>query len=110
MAEQARGGKFGIAFDLEGSMMLENDLAMLGLFRDLGVRQVHLAYNRDNSIAGGCHGADRGLTRLGCQVAGEINEVCMLMDCSHTGLRSSLALHGHPHNITDDQIDACART
>ena len=32
--------------------MLDDDLAMLRLYRDLGVRQIHLAYNRDNSIAG----------------------------------------------------------
>jgi len=48
-------GKLAIAFDLEGSVMLEDDLAMIALFRDLGVRQIHLAYNLNNSIAAGCH-------------------------------------------------------
>jgi membrane dipeptidase len=123
-----REGKLAVAFDLEGSVMLEDDLAMVRLFSDLGVRQIHLAYNRDNSVAGGCHGADRGLTPLGRQVVTRINESGMLMDCSHTGLSSSLeimeistkpvifshsnirALRDHPRNITDAQIDACART
>jgi membrane dipeptidase len=123
-----REGKLAVAFDLEGSVMLDDDLAMLRLYRDLGVRQIHLAYNRDNSIAGGCHGADVPLTPLGRQVVDEINRVGLIMDCSHSGYRTSMevmehskrpvvfshsnpkALRNHARNITDDQIAACART
>ena len=108
--------------------MLDDDLAMLGLYRDLGVRQIHLAYNRDNSIAGGCHGADIPLTPLGRLVVDEINRLGLLMDCSHSGYRTSMevmersnrpvifshsnpkSLKQHARNIGDDQIDACART
>jgi membrane dipeptidase len=123
-----RDGKVAVAFDLEGSAMLDDDLAMVRLYRDLGVRQIHLAYNRDNSIAGGCHGSDVPLTPLGRQVVDEINRVGVLMDCSHSGYRTSMevmerssrpvifshsnpkALKNHARNITDDQIRACART
>jgi len=123
-----REGKLAVAFDLEGSVMLDDDLAMLRLYRDLGVRQIHLAYNRDNSVGGGCHGADVPLTPLGRQVVDEINRVGLIMDCSHSGYRTSMevmersrrpvvfshsnpkALKNHARNITDDQIDACART
>ena len=35
-------GKLSVAFDLEGSDMLLGDLAMLRLYRDLGVRQMRL--------------------------------------------------------------------
>jgi len=123
-----REGKLAVAFDLEGSAMLDDDLAMLRLYRDLGVRQIHLAYNRDNSIAGGCHGSDVPLTPLGRQVVDEINRLGLLMDCSHSGYRTSMevmerssrpvifshsnpkALKNHARNITDDQIRACART
>lgn len=123
-----REGKLAIAFDLEGSVMLEDDLAMIALFRDLGVRQIHLAYNLNNSIAAGCHDEDRGLTELGRAVVREINRVGMLMDCSHSGRRTSLeimemsekpvifshanpkALRNHGRNIDDEQITACAKT
>ena len=123
-----REGKLAVAFDLEGSVMLDDDLAMVRLYRDLGVRQIHLAYNRDNSVGGGCHGADVPLTPLGRQVVEEINRVGLIMDCSHSGYRTSMevmerskrpvvfshsnpkALKNHARNITDDQIDACART
>jgi membrane dipeptidase len=121
-------GKMAVAFDLEGSKMLEDDLAMLRLYRDLGVKQIHLAYNLNNSIAAGCHDVDRGLTELGRQVVREINRVGMLMDCSHTGRASALeimeistkpvifshanvqALVDHRRNIDDERILACAKT
>jgi membrane dipeptidase len=121
-------GKLAVSFDLEGSDMIEGDLDMLRLYRDLGVRQMHLAYNRDNPIAGGCHGADIPLTALGHKVVAEINRLGIIMDCSHSGYRTSLdimaastkpvafshtcvrKLCDHPRNVWDDQIDACART
>jgi membrane dipeptidase len=123
-----REGKLAVSFDLEGSAMLEDDLAMVQLYYDLGVRQIHLAYNRDNSVAGGCHGSDAPLTALGRAVVDEINRVGLIMDCSHSGTRTSLeimerstrpvvfshsnamALKRHARNVTDDQIDACAKT
>ncbi len=123
-----REGKLAVAFDLEGSAMLDDDLAMLRLYRDLGVRQIHLAYNRDNSVGGGCHGADVPLTPFGRQVVDEINRVGLIMDCSHSSYRTSMdvmerskrpvvfshsnpkALKNHARNVTDDQIAACART
>src|SRR5258707_11090494 len=123
-----REGKLAVAFDLEGSVMLEDDPAMVRLYHDLGVRQIHLAYNRDNSVAGGCHGSDVPLTPLGRRVVEAINRAGLLMDCSHSGYRTSMeimerstrpvifshsnprALKSHARNITDDQIDACART
>ena len=61
-------GRLAVGFDLEGSDMLEGDLDMLLFYRDLGVRQMHLAYNRDNAVGGGCHGADIGLTAFGRKV------------------------------------------
>ncbi|WP_252977150.1 membrane dipeptidase [Pseudomonas oryzihabitans] len=45
-------GKLAVSFDLEGSTMLLDDPAMVGLYASLGVRQMLLAYNRDNACAG----------------------------------------------------------
>ena len=63
---------------------------MVALYRDLGVRQIHLAYNRNNSVADGCHDVERGLTALGRKIVAAVNEAGLLMDCSHTGRRCSL--------------------
>jgi len=121
-------GKLAVTFDLEGSDMLAGDVDMLALYWDLGVRQIHLAYNRNNAVGGGCHDADTRLTAFGRKVVAEINRLGMLMDCSHTGYRTSMdilelsqrpvifshtcvhALKRHGRNVRDDQIDACART
>jgi membrane dipeptidase len=101
---------------------------MVALYRDLGVRQVHFAYNRNNAVAGGCHDDDTGLTPLGRRMVEAVNRAGVLMDCSHTGRRSSLdimeasaapvifshanpqALIDHGRNITDEQIRRCAAT
>jgi membrane dipeptidase len=124
----AANGRLAIGFDLEGALPLYGQPAMVGLYRDLGVRQIHLAYNRNNSVADGCHDAERGLTDLGRRIVSAINDAGLLMDCSHTGRRCSLdiidasakpvifshsnplALVEHGRNVTDEQIRACAAT
>jgi membrane dipeptidase len=121
-------GKLAVAFDLEGGMPLGGRPEMVGLFHDLGVRQIHLAYNRNNSIGGGCYDDDVPLSDLGRRIVRAINQSGMLMDCSHTGYRTSmdimalsdapvvyshanpLALADNGRNIRDDQIDACVAT
>ena len=131
MADIARaqaGGQIAIGFDLEGAMPLLEQPDMVALYASLGVRQIHFAYNRNNSVADGCHDVERGLTPLGVRMVQAVNAAGMLMDCSHTGRRCSLdimatstqpvifshanplALVEHGRNITDAQIRACAGT
>jgi len=122
------GGQIAIGFDLEGAMPLLEQPDMVSLYAALGVRQIHLAYNRNNSVADGCHDVPRGLTPLGHCMVAAVNAAGLLMDCSHTGRRCSLeimaassqpvvfshanplALVEHGRNITDEQIRACAAT
>ena len=126
--QAAAAGKLAIGFDLEGAMPLLEQPDMVALYQSLGVRQMHLAYNRNNSVAGGCHDVEQGLTPLGAQVVQAINAAGVLMDCSHTGRRCSLDImatssapvifsHANPltlvehgRNVTDEQIRACAAT
>lgn len=83
-------GALAIGFDLEGSMPLMDRPEMVAVYRALGVNQIHFAYNRNNSVADGCHDIERGLTPLGKRMVRAVNEAGMLMDCSHTGRRCSL--------------------
>jgi membrane dipeptidase len=121
-------GKLAVGFDLEGSIPLCERPEMVRLFYDLGVRQIHLAYNRNNRVGGGCYDDDVPLSSLGRRIVGAINDAGMLMDCSHTGYRTSIDImavssapvifsHANPRalaangrNIRDDQIDACVAT
>jgi len=122
------GGQIAIGFDLEGAKPLLDQPEMVALYARLGVRQIHFAYNRNNSVADGCHDEVRGLTILGRRMVEAVNTAGLLMDCAHTGRRCSLeimaisnqpvvfshanplALVEHGRNITDEQIHACAAT
>ena len=121
-------GKLACSFDIEGMTALNQDLAMVEVFHRLGVRQMLIAYNLNNPAGGGCHDDDSGLTAFGRAVIAEMNRVGMVLDCSHTGMRTSLEamaassapvifshsnarrLCDHERNITDEQIIACAAT
>jgi len=126
--EAKRTGRMAITFDLEGMSALNGDSSLVSLYYRLGVRQMLTAYNKNNLAGGGCHDEDPGLTAFGRQVIAEMNRVGMMVDCSHTGYRTTMdimeaatqpvifshsnpkALRSHGRNITDDQIRACART
>lgn len=127
--DQAReAGKLAIGFDIEGMRALNEDVSMVGLYYELGVRQMLIAYNLNNAAGGGCHDEDIGLTQFGRSVVEEMNRVGMVVDCSHSSYRSSMeamemssapvmfshsnsrVLHDHERNIKDDQIKACGAT
>jgi membrane dipeptidase len=57
--------KVAIAFDLEGSEPLNGDINLISFYYDLGVRQMLLAYNKDNRASGGCMEGEIGLTDFG---------------------------------------------
>lgn len=121
-------GRLAIAFDLEGSDPLLGNINLVSFYYDLGVRQMLLAYNKDNRASGGCMEGDIGLTDFGREVIHEMNRVGMVVDVSHMGHRATMeafetstqpvifshsnpkGLREHARNISDDQIKACAKT
>ena len=121
-------GVLAIGFDLEGAIPLMEQPDMVTIYRELGVRQIHFAYNRNNNVADGCHDVERGLTPLGKRMVQAVNEAGLLMDCSHTGRKCSLEImaasskpvifsHSNPaslvehgRNVTDEQIKGIAAT
>jgi membrane dipeptidase len=124
-----REGKLAIAFDVEGAYAMGEDISVLSLYYDLGVRWMLMAYNKGNLVGGGCHDAvDGGLTPFGYKAIAEMDRVGIIKCCSHTGYRTSMdvltasslpvlfshsnprALKDHPRNIPDELMLACART
>jgi membrane dipeptidase len=125
----ARERKLAVTFDIEGAGAIGDQLSLLSMYYDLGVRWMLMAYNRGNLVGAGCHDAeDNGLTKFGRCVLEEMERVGMVACCSHTGRRTSLdvmacshnpvifshsnpkALCDHPRNIDDELMQACAAT
>ena len=125
--EQARlAGQLAIGFDIEGANAVADQPNLVGVYRDLGVRWMLLAYNRNNRAGGGCQDDDTGLTPFGRTLLEELAAQGVVACCSHTGYLTAReaidasptpvifshsnprALADHPRNIPDDLIVACA--
>ena len=68
----------------------EEALEHIAVFFRLGVRMMHLTYNRRNLIGDGCaEKADGGLSDFGRMVIAEMNRVGIIPDVAHSGQRTS---------------------
>jgi len=131
--EEALGKKIpGILLSFEGADPIGNDLDLLPVFRDLGVRGIGLVWSRRNYIADGCffsekrEGKKGGLTDFGVKVLEEASRLGMFIDVSHLNDEGFwdvmefhegplIASHSNcrtlvhsPRNLTDEQIKAIA--
>lgn len=116
---------FGVIFHFQGVEPLEDDLDLVDAFQQLGVGMIQLAYNVRNRAADGCEEPhDAGLSRFGVKLIQRLNEENVIIDCSHTGERTTMeaielskapvvlshcgvrALKDSPRNATDAQIKA----
>jgi membrane dipeptidase len=65
-------------------------LQLIGVFFRLGVRMMHLTYNRRNLIGDGCaEAADAGLSDFGKEVIWEMNRVGVIPDAAHSGQKTT---------------------
>ncbi len=108
-----------------------DELRYLRIFFQLGIRMMHLTYQRRNMIGDGCgETANAGLSDFGRSVIAEMNRVGVIPDCAHSGWQTSLegaqisskpyvashsvcaALDSNPHarSKPDDVIRAIADT
>jgi membrane dipeptidase len=68
-----------------------DELRLIRVFFQLGVRMMHLTYNRRNMIGDGCgETSDGGLSDFGRSVIAEMNRVGVIVDVAHAGWRTSL--------------------
>jgi membrane dipeptidase len=117
-------GKIACLLGIEGGHAIENSLALLRNFRQLGVRYMTLTHGdtldwADSATDAPTHG---GLTPFGEEVVAEMNRLGMLVDISHVSpetmkdaLRvtrapviashsSARAVADHPRNVPDDVL------
>jgi len=70
---------------------VEEELRYIEIFFQLGIRMMHLTYNRRNMIGDGCaEPANGGLSDFGKRVVAEMNRIGVIVDVSHSGWQTSL--------------------
>jgi membrane dipeptidase len=70
---------------------VEEELGYIRIFFQLGIRMMHLTYNRRNMLGDGCGEATNGgLSDLGRAAIAEMNRVGVIVDVAHSGWQTSL--------------------
>lgn len=84
-------GRTAIFFGFQNPSPIEDDIGLIEIVHQLGVRFMQLSYNNQSLLATGCYeDDDTGLTRFGRQAVAEMNRVGLVVDMSHSGDRSTL--------------------
>ncbi len=85
IARAHAGGKIASLIGIEGGYAIENSLANLRMFYELGVRYLTLTHGGNTAWADAATEAPRhgGLTKFGEEVVREMNRIGMMVDISH---------------------------
>ena len=84
-------GRTAIFFGFQNCSPIEDDIGLVEIWHQLGIRFMQLSYNNQSLLASGCYEAeDGGITRMGREVIFEMNRVGLVVDMSHSGERSTL--------------------
>lgn len=124
-----RSGRMGIFLHIQGTDPIEDNLDLIDLYKRLGVGIIQLTYNVKNHVGDGCEErTDAGLSRFGMKLIERLNAARVIVDCTHTGLRTSLeavehssapvvlshsnvaAVQPSARNVSDSLIAAIARS
>lgn len=124
-------GVLSVFFGMENGLPIQDDLSLLRLFCDMGVRYMTLTHTGNNNICDSCATKEKrwnGLSPFGIDVVKEMNRLGMLVDVSHISDESFrdvikystspvVATHSccrsianHPRNLTDQMIKDIAAT
>jgi membrane dipeptidase len=84
-------GRTAILFGTQTPRPIGEDLGLIEICHQLGLRFMQPTYNNQSALATGCYEAtDAGLTRFGHEALAEMNRVGLVPDLSHTAERSTL--------------------
>jgi membrane dipeptidase len=124
-----RNGKIAALLGMEGGHMIDDDLGVLRMYAELGVRYLTLTHFQNNHWADASTAPPEhnGLTAFGKDVVRELNRLGVMVDISHVSDKtfydaldvskaplmashsSCRAISDHPRNMSDDMIQALAR-
>ncbi len=89
-------GRTAVFFGFQTPQPIEDDIGLVEIVHQLGVRFMQLTYNNQSLLAAGCYeDEDSGLTRMGRAVVTEMNRVGLVVDMSHSAERSTLEAIEH---------------
>ncbi|MFN0000999.1 MAG: dipeptidase [Burkholderiaceae bacterium] len=122
-----KAGKIGVILHFQGTEVLDKSVDIIDAYHALGLRVVQITYNKRCHVGDGIEEpSDAGLSRYGKSVVRRLNDTKIIVDCSHTGLRTSLeaveysnapvvlshanprAVRDVPRNVPDDLYRAIA--
>lgn len=70
---------------------VQDELRYVRIFFQLGIRMMHVTYNRRNRLGDGCaETANGGLSDFGRAAVAEMNEVGVIVDVAHSGWQTSI--------------------
>lgn len=122
-----KDGKVCIIMGSQNARMIDDDLNLLRIFYQLGIRVIQLAYAEQNYVGSAGEDPDPGLSRFGRKVIKEMNRLGILVDVSHCNDKTVMdaiqfsekpvaITHANPRgmvnrmrNKTDEQIQALAK-
>ncbi len=97
-----REGRIAWVPVLEGAAPIENELDRIDVLYGLGVRMMGVTYSESNALGSGLkEDNDGGLTKFGKQAVRRMNQVGMLIDCSHAGPQTTLDTVKHSEKTAD---------
>ncbi|RWB71149.1 MAG: membrane dipeptidase [Mesorhizobium sp.] len=90
--ERARAtNRTAIFLGLQNPMPMEDDIGLIEILFDLGIRFMQLTYNNQSLLGcGWMEKEDSGVTRMGREAIAEMNRLGMIIDLSHAGERTAL--------------------
>lgn len=95
--EAAQSGRTAVIWSVNGPPLVghlndpDEELGWIQPWYNLGVRLMHLTYNRRNFIGDGCaEPANAGLSELGRELIKRMNEVGIIVDVPHSGDRTTI--------------------
>jgi microsomal dipeptidase-like Zn-dependent dipeptidase len=84
-------GRTAIFFGFQNCSPIEDNIGLVEICHQLGVRFMQLTYNNQSLLGTGCYeDNDPGITRMGKQVIKEMNRVGLIVDMSHSAEKSTL--------------------
>jgi len=128
IARIGAAGKIAAFLTIEGGHQIDDDLRVLRMYYQLGIRSMTLTHSRNNNWADSStdEPAHSGLTDFGKEVVREMNRLGMLVDVSHVSDKtfydtlavtnkpvivshsSMRAISDVPRNVSDDMLRALA--